>query len=94
MTIKEELYTLLPSKLSFDELGALIMICDVIKSKDNSLRVTDQELTKYLGFGRDKNDMVLTALGEKNLITRNQQRDPKGSFSYNLIKVVTDLIEF
>lgn len=93
MTIKEGLYTLLPNTISFDELGALIMICDAIKSKDNSLRVTDKDLTNYLGFGRDKNDMVLTSLEEKGFIRRNQQRDPEGNFSYNLIRVTTDQIE-
>lgn len=94
MNIKKELIFLLPNKLSFDEFGSLIMICDALKSKKNSLRVKDSELSNFLGFGDNKKDVILTSLKNKKFISISQQRDPDGRFDYALIKVITDLVEF
>jgi len=92
MTLTDEITSMLPEKLSYDELGALIMIGKQLKSKSDSLKVRDQYFTKYLGFGRDKHDMVLSSLEKKGLINRTQQKNTEGKFTYNLVMITTDLI--
>jgi hypothetical protein len=91
--IKDGLLSQVPDKISYEELGALIMICKALSSKDNLLKVTDKILTNYLGFGRDKHDRILNNLIAKKLISRSQQRDTSGKFTFNLIKLITDQIE-
>jgi len=93
MTINQKLFDLFPKTLDENEFSALIKLISLVANKTDVLKVEQDEYNGLFDYGRDRTDKVLTSLVEKKYIAREQKRDDSGKFTYNEIRITTDLVK-
>jgi len=93
MTINQKLFDLFPKTLDENEFAALIKLISLVANKTDVLKVEQDEYNGLFDYGRDRTDKVLTSLVEKKYIAREQKRDDSGKFTYNEIRITTDLVK-
>lgn len=94
MVYSEKLVKLFPATLDGDALAALLKLSLQFNSKEDILKIDNNELESLFEFGRDKNDQILTKLVDLKMISRKQLRNEKGQFTYNEIRITTELIKW
>lgn len=92
MKINEKLITTLTAGKEDEVLATILRMALQTGGKEKPLKLDNDELAKFLGYGRDKNDLVLNSLISKNWIKREQTRDDKGNFDYNIITITCPYI--
>ena len=96
MTVKEGFFKLFPKTLNENEFSALsALIAEAILQTGEITSIFQIEENQYqllFNYGRDRTDQVLNVLAEKKLITREQKRDEAGKFTFNEIKIITNLV--
>ena len=93
MTINQKLFDSFPKALDENEFAALLKLISLISKKNDVLKVEQDEYNGLFDYGRDRTDKVLTSLVEKKYIAREQKRDDTGKFTYNEIRITTDLVK-
>jgi hypothetical protein len=92
MKINEKLITTLTAGKEDELLATILRMALQTNGKEKQLKLDNDQLAKFLGYGRDKNDQVLNGLISKKWITREQTRDEKGNFDFNIITVTCPFI--
>ena len=96
MKVNPKWFNLAPNTLNEDEFTVLNILLGKAVLNGGEPKATFQikqgEFETLFGYGRDKTDKVLTSLVEKKFITREQKRNPDGTFSVNDVKIITNLI--
>jgi len=92
MKINEKLITTLTAGKEDKLLATILRMALQTNGKEKQLKLDNDQLASFLGYGRDKNDQVLNALISKNWIKREQTRDEKGNFDFNIITVTCPFI--
>lgn len=92
MKINEKLITTLTAGKEDELLATILRMALQAGGKEKPLKLDNDELAKFLGYGRDKNDIVLNSLISKNWIKREPTRDDKGNFDYNIITITCPYI--
>jgi hypothetical protein len=92
MKINEKLITTLTAGKEDELLATILRMALQTNGKEKQLKLDNDQLASFLGYGRDKNDQVLNALISKNWIKREQTRDEKGNFDFNIITVTCPFI--
>lgn len=93
ITIKHNLLKLFPTQIDENEFSALLKLISLLENKNDVIKVEEDEYNSLFNYGRDRTDKVLTSLVQKKYITREQKRDQTGKFTYNEIRIITDLIK-
>lgn len=96
MKVKEGYFKLFPKKLNENEFSALSALVSEAISQTGEItaifKVEESQYQALFDYGRDRTDQVLTALVNKKMITREQKRDEQGKFTYNEIRITTNLV--
>jgi hypothetical protein len=96
MKVKSNFFRLFPKTLNENELGALVALIgeaiDQTGEITSIFKVKEDQYQDLFGYGRDRTDQALTALVKKKMITREQKRDSEGKFTFNEVKIITDLV--
>lgn len=93
MFVYKKFFNLAPDTLDENEYTALSILISKINDKSDIIKVDEAEMKTIFGYGRDRTDQVMTSLANKKFITREQKRDSAGKFTYNEIRIITDLVE-
>lgn len=93
MTINQGLFDLFPKTLNENEFAALIKLISLTSKKTDIIKVKENEYAGLFEYGRDRTDQVLTSLVDKRYISREQKRDESGKFTFNEIKILTNLVK-
>jgi CTP-dependent riboflavin kinase len=93
MTINQKLFDLFPNTLDENQFSALLKLISMIDSKGDVIKIEESEFADLFKYGRDRTDQVLSFLVDKKYITREQKRDESGKFTYNEIKIITNLVK-
>jgi hypothetical protein len=92
MKIKQDYFKLFPTVLNENEFSGLSALISLLTNKYDIIKIKQNELETLFGFGRDRTDQVISSLVEKKFVTREQKRNTDGTFAYNEIKLITNLI--
>jgi len=97
MKVKENYFSLFPKTLNENELGGLnALIGEALRQTGtitSVFKIKENQYQGLFGYGRDRTDQVLTALVNKKMITREQKRDEAGKFTFNEVKIITDVVK-
>lgn len=96
MTVKENFFKLFPKTLNENEFSAFsALIAESILQTGkitSAFQIDENQYELLFNYGRDRTDQVLKSLVEKKLITREQKRNETGKFTYNEIRIISNLV--
>lgn len=96
MTVKNKYFKLFPKTLNENEFSALSALIgeaiDQTGSITSIFKIDESQYQDLFDYGRDRTDQVLKSLQDKKFISREQKRDETGKFTYNEIRIITNLV--
>jgi hypothetical protein len=96
MKVKNGYFKLFPGTLNENEFSALSALIGEAISQTGSItsifKIDESDYEKLFNYGRDRTDQVLKSLRDKKFITREQKGDESGKFTFNEIKIITNLV--